>query len=599
MNKKSIVRLILSFILLLNLLGSTSWAASQEIKLGIGKDENALNPYTYVTGSPGLDLVSLVYDSLFILDQQNQPIPWLVKDFSISEDKKKITMKLHENLKWHDGKSLTSEDVKFTYEYVAKYKKARFTTPAKVISTIATPDAQTVIFELSKPAPDFFIQPLADLPILPKHVWNSITEPLKSTEQMGSGPFIMVEHKQGQYYKLKANPDYFKGKPTIDSLILPIIEDSTAMFTALKSGQLDVASREIPPELVKDFENNKSLRVTKGTGLSTTLLQFNSSKYPLSEKAVREAISLSIDPKVLVETVLLGFATPGSPGFIHPDSPSSNKEIMHLTNIEKAKEILEQAGFRDQNQDGFREAPDGKKIQMVILVYSDSPIRIRTAEIVTESMKKLGLNVQVKAMDPTTVDSLVWPDFDVLKGRDFDMSIWSWSTTMQMYPARLTDLFYSNLEVGNANIGAFKSESFDKLADQLMVTLDPQSRTDLIRKMQQQVAVEYPLVPLYYEQVMNAYNPEAYDKWVFQNGKGIINKLSFVPNAVDETTKQDTVSKDKEQALDVNKATDSNKADSVQNASSGKGMGSIIVLLIMIVVVFAGIVLFSKKRKKR
>lgn len=602
-------RYVISFFAMIILLSSSlpvfGAESVKELKLGIGKDENTLNPYTYVTGSPGLDLVNLVYDTLFLLDKNNKPIPWLVKDFSVSDDGKQYKMQLHDNIKWQDGKPLTSEDVKFTYEYVTAHKKSRFTKPAKAIKTIQTPDPATVILELNQAEPDFFIQPLADLPILPKHIWSSITNPDQSTDHLGSGPYILEEYKQGQYYKFKANPDYFKGKPPIESMIMPIIEDPTALFTALKAGELDAVSRTVSPELSKEFESDSAIKLARGPGFSTTMLQFNSEKYPLSEKAVREAISLAIDPQSLVDVVLLGYATKGSPGFIHPSSPFYNKAVTHQTDIEKAKSILDQAGFKDTNKDGMRETPDGKKISLVNLVYSNSPTRIRTAEIVTEWMKKIGLNIEVRAMDSTSVDALVWPDFDVTKGRNYDMAIWSWSSSMQLFPARMTELFYSDLEIGNTNIGAFKSKDFDKLADQLKGTNKTDERQQIINKMQEQVAADYPIIPLYYEEVTNAFNAKKYNGWVFQDGKGIINKLSFVSgNGTSDTVSNQANSSGNSQSNNQTgtQANSSNNASSQPqspNANTGKGANSLMILGIILVVVAGGIYVIRKRKSDK
>ncbi|GED32066.1 ABC transporter substrate-binding protein [Brevibacillus centrosporus] len=562
----------------------------QELKLGISKDENWLNPYTYVTGSPGLDLVNLIYDTLFVLDESNKPIPWLVKDFSVSDDGKQYKLILHENVKWQDGKPLTSEDVKFTYEYLVTHKKSRFTKPVKAIKNIQTPDAATVIMELIQPEPDFFIQPLADLPILPKHIWSNISNPDQSTEHLGSGPYLLEEYKQGQYYKFKSNPDYFKGKPPIESMVLPIIEDPTALFTALKAGQLDAVSRTVSPELAKEFDNNPNIKLMRGPGFSTTMLQFNAEKFPLTDVKMRQAISLAIDPQYLVDTVLLGYGASGNPGFIHPDSPYNNKAVTHKTDLEKAKSTLEQAGYKDIDNDGMREAPDGKKIELVNLVYSNSPTRIRTAEIISEWMKGIGLNVKVRPMDSTTVDSLVWPEFDVTKGRNYDMAIWSWSSTMQLFPARITELFHSNLEIGTTNIGAFKSKEFDKLADQLKVTLKPEERSQIINKMQEQIAAENPIVPLYYEEVTNAFNPGKYGGWLFQDGKGIINKLSFITS---DTTKA-AANQSASPTANVSNSNQSEPAKSTStgqeqpNANTGKGSSALITLLVILVAIAGG-----------
>lgn len=530
------------------------------LKVGITKDENALNPYTYVTGYPGLDLMNLLYDNLFHLDENNKPIPWLVKDYKISDDGLSYSFVLHGDVKWHDGKPLTANDVKFTMDYFIKFPKSRFTNPLSQISSISVLSDTEFSLTLSQVDPNFMIQPLADLPILPEHIWSSITAPDDETNNLGSGPYKFVEHKSGQYYKFQANMDYFKGDPQIKEIIFPIIEDTTAMFNALQAGELDAISPSISPELVEQFESNNVLKVARGPGYSTTLFQVNAEKYPMSETAFRKAIDLAIDKQYLVDTVLLGYAEVGSPGFIHPSSPAHNTDLEVSFNKEEAKKTLADAGFLDTNGDGFVEGQNGETIDLTTLVYSGNPIRIRTAELVSEALNGIGIKNQVKAMDATTVDSLMWPDFDVSKGRDYDMGLWSWSNTMQLFPDRMVELFHSDPTVGSVNIGGYKSEKFDELSQQLMDTFEEEERLQIIKDMQTFVSEEAPFTTLYYQEIVNAYNPEVYDQFVFQVGKGIINKMSFVagdwsgfsPNAtekeevVEDTETASIVSEDDE-----------------------------------------------------
>ena len=119
-----------------------------------------------------------------------------------------------------------------------------------------------------------------------------------------------------------------------------------------------------------------------------------------------------------MDTVLLGYAKVGSPGFIHPSSPAYNTNLKVSFNVDEAKKSLTDAGFVDTNGDGFVEGQNGEIIDLTTLVHSDSPTRIRTAELVSEALNGIGIKNTVKAMDPTTVVSLMWPDYDVSKGRD-------------------------------------------------------------------------------------------------------------------------------------------------------------------------------------
>lgn len=596
MSKKWVIFLLVvlfTFTLLLPVLAESQ---VKVLKVGITKDENTLTPYTYVTGYPGLDLVNLLYDNLFQLDDKNQPQPWLVKEYNVSDDGLVYNLTLYENLKWQDGKPLTMDDVMFTMDYFLEHPKSRFTNPLKKIVEVKVNDPLSLTITLSQATPNFIIQPLADLPILPKHIWSEITDPDNATNALGSGPYILTEYKKSQYYKMKANQEYFKGEPVINEIVFPIIEDRTALYTALQAGEVDAISADISPELVNQFESNPKLKVNRGPGYSTTLFQVNAERYPMTEKSFRQAIAYAIDTQYLVDTVLLGFAETGSMGFIHPSSPFYNEHIIFQPNLERAKELLEQAGFVDKDGDGFREDQQGKKLELTTLVYSDNPIRIRTAEIVSDWLKQIGLNVTVKAMDSTTVDSLMWPDFDVAKGRDFDLAIWGWSNTMQLFPDRILELFHTDPNIGSVNIGGYSNEQFDQLADTLRNTINPDDRMKLIKEIQAFVADEAPIVTLYYPEIVNAYNPNVYDGYTFQLGKGIINKLSLANT--DPNNQGTTGNGEQVNPQDNSQQTSSQPVNG--QASTAKSSGSnwaLVILLVVVIVIIGGIFLIKKKTR--
>lgn len=137
------------------------------VRLAITRDEGSLNPYTYQSGYPGWNIMTLVYDPLFYPDANNEPIPWLVREVRVSGDGRTWTLSLHPNLRWHDGRALTSEDVKFTFEYVQKVTHSRWTPTTRNLEGVDAPNPQTVVFRLKAPHAGFRLRPLADalLPI--------------------------------------------------------------------------------------------------------------------------------------------------------------------------------------------------------------------------------------------------------------------------------------------------------------------------------------------------------------------------------------------------------------------------------------------------
>ncbi|MDX5474297.1 MAG: ABC transporter substrate-binding protein [Bacillaceae bacterium] len=590
--KKSVIILFIFLLVFTPVRGVLGQQDSVDsLKIGISRDEFTINPYTYNTGYPGLDMMQLVYDTMFHLDEELIPQPWLVKEYKISEDALTYDFILNENIKWHDGELLTAEDIKFTVEYFTEYPKARFTNPLRVIEKIEVHDATSLTFILSQPDPNFVVGPLSDVPILPQHIWKDITNPdEESNQSIGSGPYIFVEHRSDQFIKIKANHDYHKGKPTINEIIFPIIADTTAMFTALRGNQLDAIAPSLTPELVDQFESDQNIKVVTGPGFSSTLFHINASKYPMSETSFRQAIKYAIDPKYLVDTVLLGYGQVASPGWIHPASQFFNNEVtQYKTDVEKAKQLLEEAGFVDRDGDGFREGQNGEKIELFSIVPSNNPVRVRTGEIITEWLTDIGINVKVRAMDNETAVERMWPSFDVTQGRDYDLGMFGWSAPVQLTPDRMIDLFHSDLSLGSLNLGAYSNLEFDNLATKLKEEIDPEEREKIIHEMQLLVADDFPIATLFFNDVINAYNPNVYDGYTFQAGKGIIHKLSFVTTG-DE--KEVPVSSDKE----TPKNTDQKEKNDKDKKDEGSNSNNNLFILLGFVIVIAATGFYIKKK---
>jgi peptide/nickel transport system substrate-binding protein len=506
-------------------------AAPQSLRVAILRDEGTLQPYTYVSGYPGWNMLSLVYDALFIMNEQNLPVPWLATEDAISEDGLVHTLTLRDNVTWHDGQPLTSADVKFSYEYYQQNTHSRWTAQVSGMTSIETPDPTTVVITLEQANPGFAIQPLADVPIIPQHLWEGVTEPDTFANNVGSGPYKLEEYRFDQLYRFTANPDHFAGPPAVGELLMPIIKDQTTVFSALRTGEINGTTVPLTPELVQEFQNAPNLKVVTGPGYATTMLQFNTERAPWDKVEVRRAVALALDPQALVDTVLLGYGAPGNPGWIHPSSPFHDPAVSGTTDLAQAQALLDGLGYTDSDGDGVREA-EGQPMAAELLVQSNNPLRIRSAELIAAALKELGITVTVSALEPDSVTAKVWPEFDVSKGRDFDLSMWGWSAPLQLSPTRMASLVHSDPVIGSTNIGGYRSPEADALADQLLTEIDPDAQMELAHQMEALIASELPFVMLFYADGNYVYQSDVYDQWVYQTGQGIFHKLSFQPAAL-------------------------------------------------------------------
>ncbi len=512
---------------------ATSASASQpvSVRMAILRDESTMQPYTYVTGYPGWNMLGLMYDSLYIPDANNTPKPWLASGDNVSSDGLTHTITLRDGVKWQDGQPFTSADVKFAFEFYQKNTHSRWTPPVKDFTSIETPDANTVVITLPKPDPSFALRLLADVPIIPKHLWEGVTDPKTFENNIGTGPFQLTEYKADEFYRFTANPDYFMGKPAVDELLLPIIKDPTTVFSSLKIGEIHATTVPLSPELVKDFESSADMKVERGPGFATTMFQFNTERAPWDKVEVRNAVALAINTQQLVDTVLLGYGTPGNPGWLHPATAFHDTSIQAQYDPAKAVEILDGLGYTDSDGDGVREA-DGKPMSAELLVQSNNPQRIRSAELIAAALKDIGISLKVTSLDTDSVTAKTWPDFDVSKGRDFDVSMWGWSAPVMVNPLRMTELVVSDPAKGSINIGGYKNAEVDTLAEELTSTVDPAKQKELVQKLEAVIARDLPFVMLYYQDGIYAFRPTTYGQWLYQQGQGIMNKLSFLPNAI-------------------------------------------------------------------
>lgn len=502
-------------------------APTEPLRIAIVGDEGTLTPYTYQTGYPGWNMLNLVYDTLLILDANNLPQPWLAASYTISEDGLTHTLTLRDDVTWHDGEQLTSEDVKFSYEFYKANRQSRWTPPMGVIESIEAPDATTVVMTLTNASPAFALQPLADVPIIPQHLWEGAADPKAVEGAVGSGPYLLAEYAPEQFYRFTANPNYFAGAPTVPEIVMPIISEANTIFAALRSGEIDSTVRSVPPELVADFEGNADLAVQKGPGYATLLLQFNTERAPWNKTAVRQAISRAVNRQQLIDTILLGQGTIGNPGWFHPASPVHQLTSAPAFDLAAAQAILDAAGYTDGDGDGVREA-DGAPLTGELLVYANNPIRLRSAELIAAGLEPLGVRLEVTALDPDSVDAKVWPEFDVAKGRDFDLAIWNWSAPTQINPLRAVGLVHSDPTIGTLNIGGFKNAEADRIADAWRVTVDEAEQRKLAGELEALIAAELPFATLLYEDGNYAFRTAAFQGWTYQKGQGIFSKLSFV-----------------------------------------------------------------------
>ncbi|HEX6597101.1 MAG TPA: ABC transporter substrate-binding protein [Acidimicrobiales bacterium] len=507
---------------------------ASKITVAFKSNENNLTPFTLTMG--GLptthDFVNLVYDTLFWSQVKEEPEPWLAESAEPSADYKSWTVKLRNGVTFHDGRPLSAEDVAFTFQKMKSTTGGRYSHHVweyPVFLSADVIDPLTVRLNFQDAAPTFKILPGGDLPIVPKHVWENVENTNTATDvpSIGTGPYKMAEIVPNQLYRLEANERYFKGKPKVDAIDVPIVTDSSAAFAALQTGQVDATDRTVPPELFEQLSNTPGVKVIESTRMESVHLHFNNQKAPLSDPRLRKGITMAIDNNALVQTVLLGRGRPGRDGWVHPDSAWADPRGGHEFDVAKANRTLDEAGFR-RGEDGIRRTADGTPLQFNITVAANEPQHQRAAQLITQQVEAIGVRMTVEQIDPAT-----------LRQRRGTLNYDSFITNLESHAHADPDalFFFFHSPIANSpsagSFGAYSNPQFDRLVEQARSAVDLDQRKDLLHQAQRIYAQDAPALVLFYPNGDYAVRTSAYNGWIADTGHGIFTKRSFIPGYED------------------------------------------------------------------
>ncbi len=491
----------------------------EKLTIATEADKGNLTPYSF-RPPPGIhsELVGLVYDTLFLHPYTDEPIPWLATEASANADATTWTVTLRDDVTWHDGEEFTAEDVAFTYDYYRDGPPNRYTHHASdvpVVESAEALDATTVEFTCEQPCPTLDLVTLADLPILPQHIWEGVEDPQTYTDlPVGTGPYRLAEYVEDQSYRFEANEDYFLGPPAVGEIEMPIVPDPSSMFLALQNGQVDTATRPVPPELQESLGEARDVETVDGKRFSSIFYRFNAESPPLDQQEFRRALDMAVDRQALVDTVLLGNGRTGSPSFMHPDSRWFEPQDAAF-DPEQAGAVLDEAGITDSDGDGSREY-EGDPVSLSIIVSANDPLQIRTAEMVAQQLGEVGIELLPESLDPGTLSQRQ-------NALDFELSSFQGVPHLIGDPTQMIESLKSLLVYSNPEYEGLREEWFQS------TSVEQQDET--LREIQRLFVEDPPALTLYYPDTTYAYNTSAYDGWIPVEGHGIHHKWSFIPGA--------------------------------------------------------------------
>ena len=422
----------------------------------------------------------LIQSTILKRDKDNNFVKDLATDYSISDDFKKYTVTIRDDVNFTDGSKLTADDVAFSYT------KAKELGEGADLSSLkeAKADGDKVVFTLEKPD-STFINKLTDVGIVPEDGYN---EDSYGQNPIGSGPYKLAQWDKGQQFILEKNPDYYGKEPYFDK-ITNLFLDSDSAFAAVKNGDVDIA--EVPVSYANETVDGYHMEYfdsidVRGISLPTQMDEGKVSEDNITignnvtgDPAIREALNMGIDREALLDGALNGFGDVNYNGVADQLAWSFDSKFDD-GQVDEAKSILKKAGWEDTDNDGIVEK-DGQKASFSVYYNSQASERQAIAVAVAEQAKEIGIEIEPVGGS--------WDDIDPNKYSQG--VVWGFGSADPMeiqhqYDSRVAAVGYDNPE-------ALNDTEVDSLIDKAM-TQDVNSSYTTWSQASQQANSKFPFL---------------------------------------------------------------------------------------------------------
>jgi len=388
---------------------------------------------------------------------------------------------LRSGVRFHDGRPLTSADVKFTFDSIRTgeiqtLKRATF----RMVRAIDAPDPQTVVFHLREPFSSF--------------LWN-VARPAVGIvpagsradfagHPIGSGPFRFVRALQDEEVVLERNPDYFRTAPIIEKVRFRIVPDAVVRALELRKGTGDLESSSLPADMVAVLRKDPALSVTEDSGTEYAYVAINFDDPALARREVRQALAFATDRDTIIRYLLRGQAR-FADSLLPPNSWAYEPNVAHYPyDPARAEQLLDAAGFPRRPELG------GMRLHLVLKTSTEESTRLLGAAL-QEQWRRVGVDLELRSLELATLLS------DVNRG-NFQLYTLQW-VGGNNDPDMFEYVFSSRrMPPDGANRGHYRNARVDALLDQARVEPDQEKRRQLFAEVQRIVAEDLPYLSLWY-----------------------------------------------------------------------------------------------------
>jgi peptide/nickel transport system substrate-binding protein len=420
---------------------------------------------------------NLIFDDLLSRGDDLNVAPGLAERWDIP-DALTYVFHLHRGAKFHDGRTLTSRDVKWTFDSLLQ-GKIRSTKAAvyKYVDHIEAPDDVTVIFHM-KEQDATLLWNLSDgaIGMVPYGSGDEITQ-----HPIGSGPFKFVSAETDREVVLERNPDYWGEKAKLERVRFAVVPDETTQALELRKGSGDVAINSLTPDTVVTLARDPNLGVKKGPGTRLAYMGFNLRDPILKDVRVRQAIAYALDVRPMIEYLWRGEAEPAH-SILPTQSWAYNGNVQpYLHDPERAQQLLDAAGYAESN---------GVRFHLTMKTSTDANTRLMVA-VMQQQLREVGIVLDIRSFEFATFFSDVQHGaFQIYSlrwiGGNEDPDIFEYAFHSSKFPPN------------GANRDYYSNPKVDALIDKARREIDLQARKPLYAEVQNLLADDLPYINLWY-----------------------------------------------------------------------------------------------------
>jgi peptide/nickel transport system substrate-binding protein len=423
---------------------------------------------------------SLLFSSLVELDTQRIPHGDLAESWE-TPDPVTYVFHLRSGVKFHDGRPLTSADVKYTFDSIID---GSVTTSKRgslrLVKSIETPDAATVIFRMGEPNAGF----LTDIcrpafGVVPAGAGSDAAE-----HPIGTGPFRFVSAQQDDNVVLERNAIYFGTAAKIEQVRFRVVPEAIVRALELRKGSADLEMSSLAPDMIPVLRQQSSLDVTEEPGTNYAYVAFNFENSVLARREVRQALALATNREEIIRYLYRGQARLAD-GPLPENSWAYEPDITRYGyDPQLAERLLDSAGLPRRAENG------GMRVKLTLKTSTEESTRLLGA-VLQEQWRKVGVDLELRSMEPATLFS------DIARG-DFELFTLRWigvNNDPEFYEFAFSSKRFPPM---GGNRGHYRNSEVDALLDQARVESDGEKRRELFGKVQKIIAEDLPYVSLWF-----------------------------------------------------------------------------------------------------